>query len=292
MMTGDQGVQGGGGGGPILRVLEGSRSGEVHDLAERDELTLGSDGSDESASSHSEANLCRFRVERNPLRVMVEDLSGRGLLVNQLRVSDRVLESGDLVLFGDAVVLYVSEPPPVRPRALGFEGSSPVSLDLIEIPKLFHSVYGGGAFTECLICSGTLSDETAQYSVEKVFRGTEVVMECAICLPCMQKMQSEFSEESRKRLEALGRELGRNVHSLIHCELCQTPRETLREYNLIGGCLGAWMIREAVFVLCGDCVEKIQELLSETTRDTHRDFIDTQFPGVPLDLDMPSPLLL
>ena len=41
-------------------------------------------------------------------------------------------------------------------------------------------------------------------------------------------------------------------------------------------------------VVCTDCAERTQELLSKETRDSFSDFIETHFPGVPAEWE-PAP---
>ncbi len=276
--------------GPFLRVLEGKKAGTVYDLSQVGEATFGGEGADHVLVPGRAGGLCRFRPEGNV--VVAEDLTQEGILVNHRRRTEAELRDGDLIVADEAVLLYLEEETPFRPQAMAVEAGRLTSLDLIELPRLFHSVYADGPFRECLICSRPLGDPTSQYYVEKVYRGTEVILECAICMGCMHDMQSEFSQESKERLEAFGRGIGATGHSFARCDLCGAKRATLGEFNLICGCLGPWMIQKAIFILCGVCVEKIQALLSKKTRDVHGDFVDTHFPGVPQGYDVPTPMLL
>lgn len=67
---------------------------------------------------------------------------------------------------------------------------------LVEIPPIFFSVEFDGPFRQCQICSRGLLDEGESYLIEKVFRGTETIVEIATCMSCAIEMQSEISEES------------------------------------------------------------------------------------------------
>ncbi|MBI4612996.1 MAG: hypothetical protein HY720_05245 [Planctomycetes bacterium] len=277
--------------GPVLRVLEGEEAGRVIVLAPGAERTLGGEGSDEKVLAAEVGPVVRVAVSEDSSRVVVEDLTGRGVLVNHLKFCDRRLVDGDLFVAGDAVLLYAENVDLARASAAAGERRG--TPGLLPVPRLFHSVYREGPFEECLVCSESLRAPFRQYFVEKVFRGREVILEAAICVPCMLKMQGEFSEESRERLEAFGRQrMGQSKHSFVRCDLCSAPRGDTGEMNLIGAFVGRWLVRDGVFLLCETCVLAIQELLSQKTRDVHREFLDDRFPGVPYDLDVPSPIFL
>ena len=77
----------------------------------------------------------------------------------------------------------------------------PVPPALVEIPLLFHSVELGSPFTKCQICSESLFDSEQPYLIEKVFRGTEAIIEIATCLPCSIQVQGNLSNDSAQTLQ-------------------------------------------------------------------------------------------
>ena len=68
------------------------------------------------------------------------------------------------------------------------------------IPEELYSFYEERPFKICTRCGEGLEDFESGYRVSKVFRAGEVLFEYALCVPCLQRMLEEASEESRARL--------------------------------------------------------------------------------------------
>ena len=66
----------------------------------------------------------------------------------------------------------------------------------VPIPPVFHSLELGGPFRECLICEGNLldCDSPKRYMIERIFRGTEPILEYAMCQACHHDMSQQISQ--------------------------------------------------------------------------------------------------
>lgn len=156
------------------------------------------------------------------------------------------------------------------------------------IPKEFYSEYEERPFRTCTRCGESLADFLEGYQVAKIVRRGEVVFEYALCGPCHKGLVNEFSEESRRTLEAYYAEnmtpgLGANT-----CGICGRDRSELAdpEFALGGACHGDCLIE--AFMICAACMEKTNALISKKTQGIWGDFINDNFPGVPADF-VPDP---
>lgn len=70
-----------------------------------------------------------------------------------------------------------------------------------EIPREFYSEFTGEPFAQCIDCEAELLVPGRVYSVIKQVVGTEVVFEMAICWTCQQRLQEQYSEQSRRNIE-------------------------------------------------------------------------------------------
>ncbi|MEM7396573.1 MAG: hypothetical protein AAF492_29940 [Verrucomicrobiota bacterium] len=158
------------------------------------------------------------------------------------------------------------------------------------IPEEFHSSETGALFERCLECDGDLTDENADYIIEKGIQDDEVVYEFALCDACCKDLRNDLSKESRRFIEhSLKRPLLKATTE--GCRICGLPRHELPSYVLVGACLGTDMIFWNVpFLLCDPCLEKISTGLSRQTRDVLDDFEERNFPGPPeMEIDLPKP---
>ncbi len=155
------------------------------------------------------------------------------------------------------------------------------------VPPELHSVEAGGPFRACLVCGHAFDDDTV-YVIQKAIRGTECILECAICLVCAEEMQKQYSAESKRAIQEL-QEHGLGVcvdrSSDDACELCGRPFALVDDYTLVGFCRGAFLLVPRGF-LCHDCELELNERLSKKTRDEHDRFLETHFPGMPASLDL------
>ena len=187
------------------------------------------------------------------------------------------------------------------------------------IPAEFHSLELDGPFQKCLICHTELVS-CGQYFVERVFRGTEPILEYAICGPCQTEMTSELSRDSLARMEEFFASIDtesrvNRLRGLLpatgeyeglddwdsdskisdvepwfaECLVTKKKRSQCRGYQLIGSFSGNQLeLGHAPFMLSSDVTEELSSLMSKTTRDRMGDFIGTYFGMPPEFQDNPS----
>ncbi len=170
------------------------------------------------------------------------------------------------------------------------------------IPELFWSSEQDKPFEICTVCEQDLMNLGHLYWIEKTFEGPEAVFECALCIKCHQKLQEDFSTESRDRLgeyldervdprfrdEELRSISGRHIAPWIsHCIATGEPASQLRDYQLLGCCAGPHlMLSFFPCLISGQAVQAMQQLISEQTRNTMNNFIERYF-GVPGSANSP-----
>ncbi len=179
------------------------------------------------------------------------------------------------------------------------ENEHPSSVE--PIPKLFWSDLTESTFKRCMLCDVDLVNSGKPYFIEKAFKTykgrkeTSTIFEYAMCLSCKTEMEKRISEQSKA---ALQRHFGQrmdpterrkrfaeveDIHvQLEHCVLDgQRPSEG-GEYQIIGLCIGGWMIRdEFPYMIRGESVDELIELISNETLDELRGFMDENFSGPP-----------
>ncbi|MBN1816313.1 MAG: hypothetical protein JW828_03075 [Sedimentisphaerales bacterium] len=180
----------------------------------------------------------------------------------------------------------------------------------VPIPKIFHSIYEEGPFSKCIVCTRDLLEKQAEYMIEKVFRGTEVIVEYAICDACAAQLGSELSIESTQRMERFlaekvnwtarieqimnveGEDLDQWIDS---CLISGRKRSELDSYQLCARCRGNKIERTILpLMIAGSVAEEINKQLSKKTRDRLDGFVgdylglDPEFQNLPVD----TPFLL
>ena len=164
----------------------------------------------------------------------------------------------------------------------------------LPIPKLFHSVEKDGPFTQCLQCNRPLIGSGQQYVIEKVFRGTEAIIEIAMCLDCRDESGDSMSSESTEAMQTFF-EARANFESRLfdlsqgsdedsvdrwvdRCLFTGQPRDALREYQVVALCQDEQIVRDFFpIMISGAVMEEISEVLSEQTKGWMDDFMDTHF---------------
>ena len=171
----------------------------------------------------------------------------------------------------------------------------------VSIPKLFQSVEKEGLFTECIECGENLLDTGRQYVIEKVFRGTEPIIELAMCLNCRDRSGECMSAESAQSIQSFFESrvnFSDRIYQLLlqrgpdadqdsvddwvdRCMFSGELRSEMREYQVVALCEGKEMIRDFFpIMISGQIMEELSSLLSEQTKGWMDDFIDTNF-GMP-----------
>ncbi len=153
------------------------------------------------------------------------------------------------------------------------------------IPEVLHSFYEDRPFLTCTRCGESLAEFEEGYRISKNFKRGEVLIEYALCMPCLMRMLEESSEESKANLARFHEEHLREVSGFDDCAFCEKTRDRARgeEFGLAGMCRGDRLLEGAM--ICIDCMEAMHEVLSKETRETWRRFREENFPGVPADFE-------
>jgi hypothetical protein len=153
------------------------------------------------------------------------------------------------------------------------------------IPKILHSFYEDRPFVSCTRCGESLLDFDEGYRISKNFSKDECIIEYALCLPCLDAMLDEASEESKVALAKFHSENLREVSGFNECALCDKKFDSVKDgdYSFAGVCQGDRMLDSAM--VCFDCMEAMANIMSEETRRTWDKFREENFPGVPSDFE-------
>jgi hypothetical protein len=174
--------------------------------------------------------------------------------------------------------------------------------DFIAIPEAFHCFATGKPFEQCICCETYLLEEGTPYVIEKAvvqYLGTgvkDVAFEYAMCLSCMEKMRQTLSKASLARIQAFFMEkvdfagrrqelIRQGCHQvqdwLQHCLVSQTPMSQTGEYQIFAQCDGPQMLLgDTPYMLSGEIMAELQELLSPETKEVLDGFVDQYF-GLP-----------
>ncbi len=157
-----------------------------------------------------------------------------------------------------------------------------------EVPPEFWSAYSSGPFEHCIECGRSLLEDGAPlYSIEKVMKAGETILEFAMCMGCAKSTSKEISEESRERIDEFLSGASIVSTGLVRCSFCgefqdeaegEFERFTLARYTSMIG---------PGHVVCHRCQEAMEKLLSVETRRSMDDFVEKNFPGVPEGLILP-----
>jgi len=156
-----------------------------------------------------------------------------------------------------------------------------------EIPPLLHSVYEEGPFTQCSVCDTSLLEEGVLYEIQKVFRGAEVIFECAVCGSCAAGLIQAYSKESLKVMQEFFESSFRPDNGPDRCHFCGGDGRAGRDDVVVMGmCMGPVLMAPPV-VICEACGESLNERLSKKTKESYGEFIENNFPGVPAEWEAP-----
>ncbi|MBK1831837.1 hypothetical protein JIN77_13970 [Verrucomicrobiaceae bacterium R5-34] len=169
------------------------------------------------------------------------------------------------------------------------------------MPDHFTSLETGKPFTQCCACEGLLSEKD-MYIVNKSFAAGECVFELAMCFECREELNSKLSEESRvamfdfmhdhadmeKREATLGSDSDTEDY-IAKCLTCGVDAKGLNNYTLGGMFSGDHLIKGPFpMLICGSCEDKLNETISDETRDVWDKFIGEHFPGPPSEATLPT----
>lgn len=173
--------------------------------------------------------------------------------------------------------------------------------DFIPIPEVFWSFETGKPINRCGLCDRNLMEPGTNYLIEKAFKNGETIFEHALCLQCHTRSVDEMSTESMQRLHAyfaervdMEKRIAQGVEQfgtdpekwIAHCMVKGYPIRECEEYQLYGYCIDEDLIfNGAPYILSGEVIDDILELLSSKTLDALGDLSDRLFGfNAPKDL--------
>ncbi len=155
------------------------------------------------------------------------------------------------------------------------------------IPELLHSEYHRDPFETCLKCERSLESFRGVYEIQKIYRQGRPIWEHAICSECGEELIQEYSDESLSRIQEFMSKLDLHAEDTETCHLCESSVETGEEHMISALCQKQTMVLSPM-ILCIDCLDRMNALLSEETRDSWDDFVRENVPGMPA-AEEPSP---
>lgn len=184
------------------------------------------------------------------------------------------------------------------------------NFESLDIDPIFHRFETNSPFTHCSKCYLDLIHSFNNYVIHKEWGTRDLQSEFALCRSCVEDLKSATSVESRNRvnefIKASGG-LGR------HSDIIQNASEEMqqRENVEINHCvictdyirrpgaahsLSCMVFQSKVLSLniataiCGNCNDKLVELLSEETRDSWDGFYQSIIHSPPVEMvDLPRP---
>jgi len=180
---------------------------------------------------------------------------------------------------------------------------------LPEIPEEFFNSDTGAPFAHCMICNGSLMEETHPYALERAIRHypeldlNNVVFEYALCASCTANMENEISKETmgaittyfNKKINHASRpkwkpnsaedetETPFNCPEWIgNCAVKGLPKSGLFEYSLYARCIGNKIIPDVLpYMISGQAQDDLVALFSNASLGFLDDFTEKHFSGPP-----------
>lgn len=171
------------------------------------------------------------------------------------------------------------------------------------IPEEFYCFETKAPFTECKVCEKDLTKGDTDYFVEKAVRNytdhevSDVIYEYAMCIDCAHQMNSKMSSESlaniqnyfasqpnfMNKMAAYQRgDTEDGADALNKCAITGEPVDSLEEYMLYGHFRGGEMVQSSMpYLLSGQVMDEISQLLSNETLGEIDDFMGQHFGGPP-----------
>jgi hypothetical protein len=168
------------------------------------------------------------------------------------------------------------------------------------IPQRYHRTFEERPFDACDFCAKALLVPGSRYTITKVFSEGELRQELAICYDCAQELERGYSKESRQatarllfdispfqRLSIAGNQTTDRAERLTRdCLICREPKDASPTYVEYAMCEGTEIVYQIYpFIVCEPCLLRINDALSDQTREAWRRFYDDHFgfptPGAP-----------
>jgi hypothetical protein len=164
-----------------------------------------------------------------------------------------------------------------------------------EISLIFLQEKSNTPFKNCKICNKELIENNERYIIEKAYHQDltklerSLVFEFAYCLDCLDQMRAEFSIESKQKLDSYfvknsdleKRQTGLTANNLFDVDLwlqnCIVKNESIdevEEFQILALCEGGDMLYHYFpYMICGNAMEEVANLLSNKTLDMLNDFL-------------------
>ena len=179
---------------------------------------------------------------------------------------------------------------------------------LVNIPSSFYSFKEEGPFQHCVECDRFLLDESCDYVIEKAvrnypgFKASDVIFDYAICMDCAIEVQKGLSTESMTKIQEFMQEhlqqkmRTRESASLEsytdHCLVSNRAVSECEEFQIFAYCRGSKVnLQMPPYMISGQVLDEISELLSPETRDELDGFFNKHFAPDP-GLMEPNPRLV
>jgi hypothetical protein len=169
---------------------------------------------------------------------------------------------------------------------------------LSPIPEIFHSYVAESPFTRCLECDKDLMNGEP-YVIEKAYKQhieygvKDVVFDYALCMPCVEKLRKQMSQESIETVNRFFMERMDPVKSqqkLVmspdeNIEECMLSGENLKdcqEYQIYAYCVMDKLSYEMPpYMISGKVMDELLPLLSQKSTDELNGFLNKHFSPDP-----------
>ena len=167
--------------------------------------------------------------------------------------------------------------------------------DFVKMPPIFYPEGGEELFKYCQVCKKELIENQERYMIEKAYsqnlnkKERKLIFEFVYCIDCLDEIQDEFSSESKEKitnffmtnsnLEARYDGLSKNklfdVDLWLHnCIVKNKSIDEVEEFQILTMCQGGDMLfHHAPYMICGEAMDEIMNLLSNKTLDIINDLM-------------------
>jgi hypothetical protein len=158
------------------------------------------------------------------------------------------------------------------------------------VPPELHSAHDEGLFQRCSDCGASVQSPEALHLIGKSWRDGEVVFEFALCMTCALSLFSQYSEESKRNLEAYFQPMEALRSGLSACVRCGRSGAALEEEKNIEALAMGGMLLDEPILVCGPCADGAEAVLSKKTKEVFGAFVHRVCPTLPADIDLPAPI--
>ena len=164
------------------------------------------------------------------------------------------------------------------------------------LEKWLGSEETGRPFVFCISCKLPLLEVDAPWLVNKEFKGSECVLEYAICQPCREGFTNRFSERAKESVRGFLKQeidwdqwLEESMRSdvpeerLAACISCRQPRTEISGFAIsaLFDSGGELVMGPLPLLICDNCTERMTRGLGEEGREIWGDFLTDHFQDPP-----------